>query len=139
MRNKMAAFGVILLGVIVGVTILAPLLTSQDPTIPHSLPGQPPSWTDPLGTTDQGYSVYAQVIYGGRISLVVAAVATLIAMTISITLGLFAAYCCGIVDDGINHAVAVIRLDWFGRTSEQFDDGLAGRLAECIPIGHVET
>jgi peptide/nickel transport system permease protein len=102
LRNRMAAVGVALLGLIVGITVLAPWLTSQDPTIPHSLPGQPPSWTDPLGTTDQGYSVFAQVIYGGRISLVVAVVATLIAMTISITLGLFAAYCGGVVDDGIN-------------------------------------
>jgi ABC-type dipeptide/oligopeptide/nickel transport system permease subunit len=102
MRNRMAALGVVLLGTIVAITILAPLLTSQDPTNPHSLPGQPPSWTDPLGTTDQGYSVYAQVIYGGRISLVVAAVATLIAMTISITLGLLAAYCGGAIDDVIN-------------------------------------
>ena len=88
----MSAFGVVLLAAHRLVTILAPLLTSQDPTIPHSLPGQPPSWADPLGTTDQGYSVFAQVIYGGRISLVVAVVATLIAMTIAITLGLFAAY-----------------------------------------------
>ena len=37
-----------------------------------------------MGTTDQGYSVYIQVIHGGRISLLVALVATLIAMTIAI-------------------------------------------------------
>ncbi len=102
LNNRMSALGILLLGLIVGVTILAPWLTSQDPTIPHSLPGQPPSWTDPLGTTDQGYSVYAQVIHGGRISLAVAAAATLIAMTISITLGLLSAYCGGFVDDLIN-------------------------------------
>ena len=55
-----------------------------------------------MGTTDQGYSVYAQVIHGGRISLVVALAATVIAMTISIVLGLLAAYKGGLVDDVIN-------------------------------------
>jgi hypothetical protein len=55
-----------------------------------------------MGTTDQGYSVYAQVIYGGRISLVVALVATVIAMTIAIVLGLLAAYRGGWVDEIVN-------------------------------------
>ena len=55
-----------------------------------------------MGTTDQGYSVYAQVIHGGRISLVVALAATVIAMSIAIVLGLLAAYKGGLVDDVIN-------------------------------------
>jgi len=102
MQNRMSAFGIVLLGAIVTVTVLAPWLTSQSPSVPNSLPGQPPSWTDPLGTTDQGFSVFSQVIHGGRISLVVAVTATLIAMVIAITLGLLAAYSGGIVDDAIN-------------------------------------
>ena len=107
LRNPMSAFGIVLLTVIVLVTLLAPLLTSQDPSIPMSLPGQAPSWTNPMGTTDQGYSVYTQVIHGGRISLMVALAATVIAMTISIVLGLLAAYKGGLVDDVINLAANV--------------------------------
>ena len=102
LRNRMSAFGIGLLTLIVLVTVFAPLLTSQEPDYPRSLPGQAPSWENPMGTTDQGYSVYTQVIYGGRISLVVALVATLIAMTIAIVLGLLAAYKGGLVDDIIN-------------------------------------
>jgi peptide/nickel transport system permease protein len=71
------------------------------------LPGQAPSLANPMGTTDQGYSVYTQVIYGGRISLLVALAATVIAMTISIVLGLLAAYKGGLVDDVINLAANV--------------------------------
>ena len=41
-------------------------------------------------------------MYGGRISLLVALVATVIAMAIAITLGLLAAYKGGLVDDVIN-------------------------------------
>jgi peptide/nickel transport system permease protein len=107
LRNPMSAFGIVLLAVIVLVTLLAPLLTSQDPSIPMSLPGEAPSWTNPMGTTDQGYSVYTQVIHGGRISLMVALAATVIAMTISIVLGLLAAYKGGLVDDVINLAANV--------------------------------
>ena len=107
LRNPMSAFGIVLLTGIVLVTLLAPLLTSQDPSIPMSLPGQAPSWTNPMGTTDQGFSVYTQVIHGGRISLMVALAATVIAMTISIVLGLLAAYKGGLVDDVINLAANV--------------------------------
>ena len=102
LANRMSAFGIALLTTIVLVTLFAPLLTTQDPTVPLSLPGQAPSWENPMGTTDQGYSVYVQVIHGGRISLLVAAVATTIAMTIAIVLGLLAAYKGGIVDDVVN-------------------------------------
>ena len=35
LRNRMSAFGIALLAVIVLVTALAPLLTSQDPSIPN--------------------------------------------------------------------------------------------------------
>jgi peptide/nickel transport system permease protein len=107
LRNRMSAFGIALLTFIVLVTALAPLLTTQDPSIPQSLPGQAPSLANPMGTTDQGYSVYTQVIYGGRISLLVALAATVIAMAISIVLGLLAAYKGGLIDDVINLAANV--------------------------------
>ena len=102
LRNRTSAFGLALLSVIVLVTLFAPLLTTLDPTVPTSPPGEPPSWANPMGTTDQGYSVYAQVIHGGRISLMVALAATVIAMSIAIVLGLLAAYKGGLVDDVIN-------------------------------------
>jgi 4-hydroxybenzoate polyprenyltransferase len=45
-----------------------------EPTAQH------PSWRYPFGTTDQGYNVFSQVVYGGRISLLVAGVAAVIAL-----------------------------------------------------------
>jgi peptide/nickel transport system permease protein len=102
LRNRTSAFGIALLSAIVLVTLFAPLLTTLDPAVPTSPPGEAPSWANPMGTTDQGYSVYAQVIHGGRISLVVALAATVIAMSIAIVLGLLAAYKGGLVDDVIN-------------------------------------
>jgi peptide/nickel transport system permease protein len=96
-----AAFGIVLLSLIVLVSLAAPLLSSQGPNQPGALPGQAPSWTYPFGTTDQGYNVFSQVIHGGRISLGVAAFASIVAMLIAVTLGLLAAYSGGWVDDFI--------------------------------------
>src|SRR5438874_12305208 len=44
-----------------------------------------------------------------------------------------------LVGYGIDNPVAVIGLDRFWRTAEQFDHRLAGDLAERVPIGHIEA
>jgi peptide/nickel transport system permease protein len=99
LQNPKSALGLGLIALIVLISICAPLLTHDKPTEPNALPGLPPSWDYPFGTTDQGYNVYSQVLYGGRISLAVAGTAAIIALSISVTLGLLAAYRGGIVDD----------------------------------------
>jgi len=53
---------------------------------------QPPSTAHWFGTDDLGQDVFAQVVWGTRISLLVGAVASLIAILIGTTLGLAAAY-----------------------------------------------
>jgi peptide/nickel transport system permease protein len=83
-------------------TIFAPLITHHPANVADELTAQAPSLRYPFGTTDQGYNVFSQVVYGGRISLVVAGVAALIALTISVVFGLVSAYKGGIVDDAIN-------------------------------------
>jgi peptide/nickel transport system permease protein len=102
LANRKSAIGIGLLGVIVVVSAAAPLITSHGAAEPGELPRQPPSWHYPFGTTDQGYNVFSQVIYGGRISLLVAGSAAVIALGIAIFLGLVAAYCGGVVDEVIN-------------------------------------
>ena len=101
LANPKSCFGIVLLCVIVLAAIAAPLLTGHVANEPDALPRQAPSWAYPFGTTDQGYDIFAQVLYGARVSLGVAAVASLIAMTIAITLGLLAAYSGGWVDESI--------------------------------------
>ena len=101
LANPKSCFGIVLLCVIVFAAIAAPLLTNSVANEPGALPRQAPSWEYPFGTTDQGYNIFAQVLYGARTSLGVALVASVIAMTIAITLGLLAAYSGGWVDDSI--------------------------------------
>jgi peptide/nickel transport system permease protein len=102
LANPKSAFGLVLLSAIVLVALAAPLLTDHKPDEAGELPFQPPSWRYPFGTTDQGYNVFSQVIWGARLSLAVAASAALIALFIATALGLLAAYKGGLVDDGIN-------------------------------------
>jgi peptide/nickel transport system permease protein len=103
LANPKSAFGIGLLGAIVILTIVAPLLAHQAADEPdYTQVRHSPSWSYPFGTTDQGYNVFSQVLYGGRMSLAVAGSAAVIALAISVTLGLLAAYSGGWVDDVIN-------------------------------------
>jgi peptide/nickel transport system permease protein len=102
MRNPKAVFGMALLAFIVLVSIAAPLIASHPPSEADELPAQAPSARYPFGTTDQGYNDFSWVVYGGRMSLLVAGSASVIAMLIAITLGLLAAYRGSWIDDVIN-------------------------------------
>jgi peptide/nickel transport system permease protein len=79
--------------------IFAPLLTPYDPIvgdISRSL--EPPSAAHWLGTDDQGRDVLTRVLYGARVSLLVASIAVVIGMTVGTSIGLAAGYCGGAID-----------------------------------------
>lgn len=56
------------------------------------------SWTYPLGTDNQGRDILSAVIYGMRVSLLVAILATTVAMVIGVSLGLLAGFAGGRID-----------------------------------------
>jgi peptide/nickel transport system permease protein len=87
--------GMVLLG------LLAPLLIPASKATEFSLldARQHPSLHHLFGTTDQGTDVFAQVAWGARRSLLVGAAAGAIATILATTLGIFAAYVGGVVDD----------------------------------------
>ena len=95
------------LGILLGMVLLgllAPLLIPASKATEFSLldARQPPSLHHLFGTTDQGTDVFAQVAWGARRSLLIGAVAAAIATILGTTLGLFAAYVGGVVDDVIS-------------------------------------
>lgn len=95
------------LGVLLGMVLLAllaPLLVPASKATEFSLldARQSPSFQHVFGTTDQGTDVFAQVAWGARRSLLLGAAAGAIATVLATTLGLFAAYVGGIVDDILN-------------------------------------
>jgi peptide/nickel transport system permease protein len=95
------------LGVLFGMVLLAllaPLLVPASKATEFSLldARQHTSLQHVFGTTDQGTDVFAQVAWGARRSLLLGAAAGAIATVLATTLGLFAAYVGGIVDDILN-------------------------------------
>ena len=102
LTNPKSCFGIVVFAGMVVAALLAPALAQYPPDEIVALPGQSPNSDFWFGTTDQGYDVFAQVVWGARTSLAVGAAAALISTVIAATLGMFAAYSGGWIDDSIN-------------------------------------
>jgi peptide/nickel transport system permease protein len=98
--------GAALLALIAVACLAAPLLAPSDP-VRVNLPAQfrAASWDHPMGTDNFGRDILARVLHGGRVSLAVAAVATLVSLLVSLVLGGLAGYLGGVADDVVTRLV----------------------------------
>jgi len=103
-KNKAAVVSLIfLIGIFLTGTVGTIFI--QPPTPNFAAISQPPvwqaggSWDYPLGTTQDGSGVLKAVIFGMRVSMQVALIATLISMVIATAVGATAAYGGGWVDE----------------------------------------
>lgn len=93
MKNKLAMFGLILTLVIVLMCMCAPLLTDYDPTyMDMSLRYAEPSAEHPFGCDQGGRDVFARILYGGRISILIGLACALAANVLGAMLGCVAGY-----------------------------------------------
>jgi len=98
-KHPGAVVGAIVLTLLVVATLLAPL-SPYDPEVSSlSEKLQPPSWQHPFGTDSLGRDMLTRVLYGGRISLFVGFMATLITLIIGVPIGAIAGYFGGWVDN----------------------------------------
>jgi peptide/nickel transport system permease protein len=114
-EDKFALAGIIFLTVLILAAIFAPLVvklvgaTPPDQIDPNSLDifGDPtgPSSAHIFGVDQIGRDVFSRVIYGARISLLVAFVSTAITTTFGVFFGLFAGYYRGWVDTLVSRTV----------------------------------
>lgn len=86
------------LAVLAAGALLAPLLAPHSPTAIVGARMLPPSPAHLFGTDDIGRDVFSRVLYGGRMSLAVAALATVVAATIGTGVGAIAGFVGGRVD-----------------------------------------
>ncbi|MEM7338759.1 MAG: ABC transporter permease [Actinomycetota bacterium] len=102
-RNRAAVFGLVMLIVIIVMTVLGPLLYTQDPSDIIARPLQGPGSEDVprLGTDYLGRDVLAGVINGGSASLTVALVAVLLIVVIGVTIGALAGFYGGWIDNAL--------------------------------------
>jgi ABC-type dipeptide/oligopeptide/nickel transport system permease subunit len=114
-RNKTAVAGLVIIVLFILSAILAPYLSPHNP-IETSLYDQlkPPvwhatgTWKNILGTDDLGRDILSRLIYGARVSLVVAVISVGIAFCFGILLGCFSGYYKGFRDSIIMRFMDII-------------------------------
>ena len=97
-RNRKAVAGVLLLLVFVVLAIFPGQIAPDDPTAQVYSPALGPSWHHLLGTTGRGEDVFSQLVWGTRMSLVIALAVGALATALSVLIGVSAAYLGGIAD-----------------------------------------
>ena len=107
LRNKLAVFGLVVLGVLlVGVTIGPSIIYwttgyTYDliPTDRALVRAMPPSFKHLMGTDDAGRDIFARVLQGGRISLIVGLISTTVSLIVGVSYGAVAGFLGGRADN----------------------------------------
>ncbi len=114
-RNKTSVAGLIVVAGFVLAAIFAPSLSPHDP-VETALYDQlkPPAWKDGgsdkniLGTDDLGRDIFSRIIYGARVSLIVAVVSVGLAFVLGTLLGTISGYYKGALDSVIMRIMDII-------------------------------
>lgn len=99
MSNRLAMAGVVIFTIIMLASIFAPFLTSHDPQkIDLRSMLQSPSAEHWFGTDRTGRDVFARILYGGRVSILVGLGSALVAAVIGVGIGCYTGYRGGWMD-----------------------------------------
>jgi peptide/nickel transport system permease protein len=108
-RNKAALFGGFILLVYIFTALFAPVLFSGNPSAPNlimSLEG--PSAKYPLGTDELGRSILGRIIWGSRVSLMIALGVVAVGLLVGVPFGLISGFYGGKVDFGIQRVTDML-------------------------------
>ncbi len=108
-RNKSFKLGFPLVLFFVLLGIFAPILATHNPVkgnLSEAL--QPPSRNHWFGTDQLGRDIYSRVIYGSRISLIVATAGILLAVAAGVLYGSISGYIGGYVDEALMRIVDIL-------------------------------
>lgn len=99
-RNRTAMIGFFIVCFMIFIAVFAPILAPYNPNaINPGIPFKGIGFTGHiLGTDDLGRDILSRIIYGARISLIVAVGATMVGACIGVLIGLMAGYFGGILD-----------------------------------------
>lgn len=100
-RNRAAVAGLVVIAIVVFVALFAPLLTSHDPIAISRDRLRAPSLAHLMGTDNVGKDVFANVIYGARVSLTVGLLAGLVSLSLGLVAGALAGYYGGWLDSAL--------------------------------------
>jgi oligopeptide transport system permease protein len=124
LKNKLAVFGMIVVVLITIASVVGPsIIKSATGVTPDYIPPDaaliksfPPftspdgsfSWAHPMGTDNQGRDIFARVLQGGQISLMVGIISTLVSLLIGVGYGAMAGYLGGRIDNIMMRLVDVL-------------------------------
>lgn len=92
-RHRGAMAGTVIFAAIVLAVAFGPMLYTTDPGfIDVRARNAPPSLTHPMGTDNIGRDIFAQVLQGGRVSMLVGVIAMSISLVIGTLIGVLAGY-----------------------------------------------
>lgn len=106
--DRSAALALTLLVAIAVPCLLAPLVAPYDPVAQPDiirLQNAPPSLAHPMGTDTYSRDVLSRLLYGGRLSLSVALLATLVSVTLGTAYGAVAGYAGGIMGSALERVL----------------------------------
>ncbi len=118
-RDRVAVAALALIALVVVMALAAPLVTSAlgapgpdavdtsalDPSFGTATG---PSAAHPFGVDDNGHDVLSRVIYGARVSLAVAFIATLLSVLLGVAVGMVAGFYRGWVDGLLSRVIDVV-------------------------------
>jgi peptide/nickel transport system permease protein len=94
-EDRLAMFGIIIVGGLVLVAIFAPYLATHPDDVWNINPAsrlQPPSLRHFLGTDRLGADIYSRILFGARITILIALIAATVSLLVGVPLGLIAGY-----------------------------------------------
>ena len=107
--NTRIVIGLIFLSFIFLCAILSPFIRPYNPLEMNlSRLLELPSWQHPFGLDENGVDLFSQVLYGARVSLLVAGVVVLISLFIGLIIGSVSAWCGSIVDQTLMRLVDLV-------------------------------
>ena len=98
-QRKTAVIGLAIVVLFILAVILAPYLAPYDPYLRVGERFEPPSGEHLLGTNDIGNDILSELLYGGRISLMVGFVCAFIVVVTGSVIGLISGYFGGVIDE----------------------------------------
>ena len=112
--QRSGRIGMVIVGLHLAVALAAPLIVPQDPAFQNAgAMLQPPSLTHWFGTDRLGRDVFSRTLLGGREAMLIATVATVIAMVWGSTLGILVALIGGRTDAVVMRFVdALMSIPW---------------------------
>ena len=116
LKNKLAVFGLIVITLMVIAVIIGPAIIERTtgftfdfiPPDGNLVKAFPPSMQHPMGTDDAGRDIFARVLQGGRISLMVGIISTVVSLIVGVSYGAIAGYAGGSIDNLMMRIVDIL-------------------------------